>query len=495
MAKLGWGTPTLVSVSLGVIIEIPGNIAILGVLKVALPDEDAALLVLQVNFVGAIEFDKTAALLLRRALRLPGPLHDPRGRDGAAGRVGRRRQLRARRVGGFHPQLHAAAAAVPDPDADRGRHPQQPTRADPGRGLLRRHQQHRAVRRAGRAVSSASATFASRAPRLRRAVPVLAVLLHHRGLGVVVAEGVRRRAVQHPAADVAGGPAPWRAHGTRLDLAAVLRDLAPTSTSPGARRDDTIAAAGRRPAAAGRRARQAEGWGRAAARGATCWSRCAALEADRRARWCCTRWACCRIRQRAVPLDITIDKVGDQKPSDANRFSVSVAGGGLAKAPTSTSSSPPPSSRTWTTPTKLSRRAFEPRTAASSWRPTARSRTSTRCVSRTARYEQIIIDTAFKRPGSRFFGFIPTSSAISCMAMRSRGRRSRRRSRCCGPVDEPSPSVARSTRWRHTDDNSVVAGPRLRQRGRRNEHMAALAATRTWPTASTSSPPSRHGVA
>ena len=40
MAKLGWGTPTLVSLSLGVIIEIPGNVAIVGVLKVALPAED-----------------------------------------------------------------------------------------------------------------------------------------------------------------------------------------------------------------------------------------------------------------------------------------------------------------------------------------------------------------------------------------------------------------------------------------------------------------------
>ncbi len=38
MAKLGWGEPTLVSVSLGVIIEIPpGDIAILGVLELALP--------------------------------------------------------------------------------------------------------------------------------------------------------------------------------------------------------------------------------------------------------------------------------------------------------------------------------------------------------------------------------------------------------------------------------------------------------------------------
>ena len=58
MVKIGWGTPNLVTVSLGVIIEIPGDIAILGVLKVALPDEDSAIIVIQVNFMGAIEFDK-----------------------------------------------------------------------------------------------------------------------------------------------------------------------------------------------------------------------------------------------------------------------------------------------------------------------------------------------------------------------------------------------------------------------------------------------------
>lgn len=58
MAMIGWGTPNLVTVSLGIIIEIPGDIAILGVLRVVLPDEDAALIVIQVNFIGAIEFDK-----------------------------------------------------------------------------------------------------------------------------------------------------------------------------------------------------------------------------------------------------------------------------------------------------------------------------------------------------------------------------------------------------------------------------------------------------
>jgi len=59
MAKIGWGVPTLASVSLGVIIEIPpGDIAILGVIRIALPADDVAILVLQVNFAGAIEVDK-----------------------------------------------------------------------------------------------------------------------------------------------------------------------------------------------------------------------------------------------------------------------------------------------------------------------------------------------------------------------------------------------------------------------------------------------------
>ena len=58
MAKIGWGTPTLISLSLGLIIEIPGNIAILGILKIALPDERVPIVQIQVLFVGTIDFDK-----------------------------------------------------------------------------------------------------------------------------------------------------------------------------------------------------------------------------------------------------------------------------------------------------------------------------------------------------------------------------------------------------------------------------------------------------
>jgi len=56
MAKIGWGTPTLVSLDLGVIVDFPDpRVVILGVLKAALPKEDAAVLKLQINFIGIID--------------------------------------------------------------------------------------------------------------------------------------------------------------------------------------------------------------------------------------------------------------------------------------------------------------------------------------------------------------------------------------------------------------------------------------------------------
>jgi len=63
MIKLGWGQPALINLSLGIIIEIKTNeggnlerIAILGVVKCILPEEKTAILMLQVNFIGAVDF-------------------------------------------------------------------------------------------------------------------------------------------------------------------------------------------------------------------------------------------------------------------------------------------------------------------------------------------------------------------------------------------------------------------------------------------------------
>jgi hypothetical protein len=59
MAKLAWGAPTLISLELGLLLEIPRPaFAILGVLRVALPADDIALLDLRVNFLGVIDLGK-----------------------------------------------------------------------------------------------------------------------------------------------------------------------------------------------------------------------------------------------------------------------------------------------------------------------------------------------------------------------------------------------------------------------------------------------------
>jgi hypothetical protein len=59
MGKLGWGTPTLISVELGLLLEIPRPaFAILGVLRVQLPAEEFGLIYIQVNFVGSVDFEK-----------------------------------------------------------------------------------------------------------------------------------------------------------------------------------------------------------------------------------------------------------------------------------------------------------------------------------------------------------------------------------------------------------------------------------------------------
>jgi hypothetical protein len=61
MGKLGWGTPTLVSLEIGVILDMPvPQIVFLGVLRCFLPAEEAPLIKLQVNFVGGIDFDQGA---------------------------------------------------------------------------------------------------------------------------------------------------------------------------------------------------------------------------------------------------------------------------------------------------------------------------------------------------------------------------------------------------------------------------------------------------
>jgi hypothetical protein len=60
MAKITWGTPALLTADIGLVLEVPEpvRLAILGVVRGIVPDERAAILRLQVNFLGVIDFAK-----------------------------------------------------------------------------------------------------------------------------------------------------------------------------------------------------------------------------------------------------------------------------------------------------------------------------------------------------------------------------------------------------------------------------------------------------
>ena len=89
MGKLGWGTPTLISLEIGVILDIPTpQIVFLGVLRCFLPAEEAALIKLQVNFAGGIDFDQGMLWFNASLVRQPPrPVHAGR-RHGGPCRLG-----------------------------------------------------------------------------------------------------------------------------------------------------------------------------------------------------------------------------------------------------------------------------------------------------------------------------------------------------------------------------------------------------------------------
>jgi len=115
MVKIGWGTPTLISVSLGVIVEIPGDIAVLGVVRAALPTVDKPLLLLQAQFIGALELSKSRAWFFAKLFqsRIMGMTVE--GGMGVLAAWGGARDLIIT-VGGFHPSFRPPPLPFPVPD-------------------------------------------------------------------------------------------------------------------------------------------------------------------------------------------------------------------------------------------------------------------------------------------------------------------------------------------------------------------------------------------
>jgi hypothetical protein len=112
------------------------------------------------------------------------------------------------------------------------------------------------------------------------------------------------------------------------------------------------------------------------------------------------------ISQRAVPLEITLDKVGNQKPSDVTRLSVTVTAGGLAKIGDAFEQFAPAQFQNFSDADKLSRPAFAPERSGLDLSAAGADVRSSVMIKRIVRYEEIIIDSNFKRFARNFSAYV-----------------------------------------------------------------------------------------
>jgi hypothetical protein len=112
-----------------------------------------------------------------------------------------------------------------------------------------------------------------------------------------------------------------------------------------------------------------------------------------------------KVSQRRVPLELTLDKIGNQKPSDVKRLSITMTAGPLVKKGDTFEKFAPAQFQNFDDSAKLSRPAYAPEKSGLEISSSGQDMASAKMVKRIVRYEEIILDSNFKRFRRRFFGF------------------------------------------------------------------------------------------
>jgi hypothetical protein len=394
MAKLGWGTPTLVSVSLGVVIEIPGNIAIIGVLRLALPAPDAALIILQVAFAGAIEFDKQrlfffAQLFESRILFIP--------LDGGMGLLVSwgPDPVFVFTIGGFHPRFTPPPLPFPSPSRLSICILNQPM------GVIRVE--------AYFAVTSNTVQIGAQAQlrfgfddfgiqgslgfdALFRFSPFYFIIEANISLALSVA-GLDLLSVRVNLS--LEGPTPWRARGTghvsllffeiSADFDVTWGDSAETTLPP-------IAVVPLLTAELDKR----ENWTAALPSGRELLVSLRG-EAASATDLVMHPLGSLRVSQRLLPLGLALDKLGTQKPSDARRFELVVTGGALARTDDAHERFAMAQFLDMDDAAKLSRPSFQPGNGGLELGAAGADLATSHMARRVVRYEVILIDGEYRR--------------------------------------------------------------------------------------------------
>jgi hypothetical protein len=420
MAKLGWGEPTLVSLSLGVIIEIPpGDIAILGILKLALPAEEIGILVLQVNFAGALEFDKQrlyffAALFDSHILFIT--------IDGGMGLLfayGDDANFVVS-IGGFHPQFNPPPLPFPIPQRIQINIINESFARIHCEGyfaITTNTVQFGAHSNYFFGFSALSVEGASGFDALIQFSPFHFIVeistsfsVHVFGAGVFGID-----------IDLSlSGPTPFHAHGTAslsffffsigIGIDFTWGDSRDTALPPVAVMPILINEFGKR-----------SNWRAFLPTGATPLVSLRQLDPTQ-ATFVLHPLGTLRISQREVPLDLTLDKFGNQRPTDANRFALSVTTAALTKTRDLQEPFAPAQFKNMSDALKLSQPAYVPQDSGIELAVGGTTYASGAAITRIVRYDVTIIDTKLRRSFLRFFvlagalfnHFLRGSSAARC---------------------------------------------------------------------------------
>jgi hypothetical protein len=401
MARIGWGTPTLVSVSLGVIIEIPpGDIAILGVLNLALPAEDDAILVLQVDFAGALEFDK-------KRLYFFASLYDShilfitiQGEMGFLFTYGDNANL-VLTVGGFYPRFNPPPLPFPTPtrvQLDIINESYARIRCDGYFAVTTNTAQFGSYAEYFFGFSSLSASGHSSFDALFQFSPF------RFSVNIVTAFSVKVFGVGVYGLDIdltLEGPTPWHARG-KASISFLFFSIGiGIDFTWGDKRDTSLPPISVMPLLTSEFGKQAN-WRAFLPIGSNLLVSLRKLDASE-AEFVLHPVGTLQISQRAVPLDLNLDKVGNQKPSDAKRFKVDVSSAGLVKTRDLQEEFAPGLFKNYDDAGKLSQPAYAPQDSGIELSAGGTGYASGTAITRNVRYDLTVIDTQFRRYLRRFF--------------------------------------------------------------------------------------------
>jgi len=394
MAKLGWGTPTLVSLSLGLIIEIPGNVAILGILKVALPVEQAPLIQLQVNFIGAIEFDKQrgwffAALYESRIMFIT-----LEGEMGMLIAFGADANF-VLSVGGFHPSFSPPALPFPSPRRiafDIVNTPVARIRAEAYFAVTTNTAQVGARAELYFGFEAITVEGHLSFDALMRFSPFYFIVEIEAGASVK-AFGVGVFSID--LGFTLEGPTPWRARGRGSVSLLLVEISADFDVTWGEARNTTLPAIRIIPLLTAE-FENAANWRALPPPSSNLLVSLRKLDLAADA-LVLHPLGTLEVSQNAIPLDLPIDKVGAQKPEDANRFSLEVKAGGLVKRRDARRGFAPGQYRNMNDAQKLASRAYEDEVSGLELGVDGAELRTGRGVKRILRYEVTTIDTAYRR--------------------------------------------------------------------------------------------------